>query len=169
MNERLVILAQICNGLVALHDKGITHHDLKPANVLFTRKGQAKICDFSLYGSSLLLQLFDSGFSDQITPMYVAPEIIRKERATQLSDMYSLGVMMYLMFVGQVPFAVDSIQQLYLCHLQTPPIHPTDMTDQCPRSLGDIIMQLLKKKPADRIPNCDQLRIALSGIGKSRM
>jgi serine/threonine-protein kinase len=113
--------------------------------------------------------MFDAGFSDQFTPMYVAPEIIRKEGATALSDMYSLGVMMYLMFTGHLPFEVDNIQKLYMCHLHAPPIHPSLIEKKCPETLGDIIMRLLEKKPAKRFPNCDQLRIALAEIGKSRI
>lgn len=169
LQERLVIMAQICNGLGYLHEQGVTHHDLKPANVLFTRKGQVKLCDFSLYGSSLLLRMFDSSFGDQITPMYVAPEIVKKQRATTLSDMYSLGVVMYLVFTGHLPFEVDNLQKLYMCHVHTPPIHPCDVDDKVPRSLGDIIMKLLSKKPKDRYQNCDQVRIAMADIGKSRI
>ena len=169
LHERLVIAAQICNGLGYLHEQGLMHHDLKPANVLFTRKGQVKLCDFSLYGSSLLLQLFDKGLQDQITPMYVAPEIIKKEKATTLSDMYSLGVMLYLMFTEQVPFPVDNLQRLYMCHVSTPPLHPSMVNKNCPSQLGDIIMKLLEKKPEKRIPDGYQLRIQLAEIGKSRI
>lgn len=168
LKERLVITAQICNGLGYLHEEKIQHHDMKPANVLFTRKGQVKLCDFSLYGSSILA-MFDSGMQGQITPMYVAPEIIKKEKSGFHSDMYSFGVMLYLMFTEHVPFEVDNLQKLYLSHVHTEAIHPTTINPACPQALGDIIMRLMEKDPAKRYPDCQQLRIALSEIGRSRI
>lgn len=169
LNERLVIVAQIANGLSFIHDNGFIHHDLKPANVLFTRKGQAKLCDYSLFGSSYLSTLFDSGASEQVTPMYVAPEIIKKEKATKVSDLYSFGVMLYLLFTEQVPYEVDNLKELYLSHIHTEPMHPTLANSLCPQELGDIIMSLLQKDPSKRPPDCDQVRIAMSAIGKSRI
>ena len=170
LQERLVVLAQICNGLSYLHDNKFVHHDLKPANVLFTRQGQVKLCDFSLAGASGgLFNIFESGGVEQVTPMYVAPELIRKEKATHLVDMYSLGVMMYIMFAGKVPFEVDELQKLYACHLTQIPFHPCDVNSECPRNLGDIVMRLLAKQPEDRFQDCQELRIALSEIGQSRI
>lgn len=168
LRERLVIVAQMCNGLQYLHEKGYVHHDLKPANILFTRTGIAKLSDYSLAGSSLLAML-DSGASDQVTPMYVAPELVRKEKATPQSDMYSLGVTMYTMFTNRVPFQVDSLQKLYECHLRLVPEHPRVVCKECPQDLGDIIMRLLEKRPDKRYRDCDELRIALADIGKSRI
>ena len=169
LQELLVITAQICNGLAYLHDQGFVHHDLKPANVLFTRKGQVKLCDFSLCGSSYVLALFDAGAANQVTPMYVAPEIIRKEKSTQVSDLYSLGIMLYLVFTQQFPFTADSLQGLYMCHLGRVPDHPTDKHPDCPRGLGNIIMKLVEKDPKNRFQDSDELRIALSEIGRSRI
>lgn len=169
LQERLVIVAQICNGLAFLHENSCVHHDLKPGNVLFTRKGQVKLCDYSLVGSTHLMGIFDKGLSEQITPMYVAPEIIKKEKATSLSDMYSLGVMLYLLFTEKVPYEVDTLQKLYWCHVNSEPIHPSLVDKRCPRPLGDIIMRLMSKKPERRYPDAHQVRIALAEIGKSRI
>ncbi|MBI5092009.1 MAG: serine/threonine protein kinase, partial [Candidatus Hydrogenedentes bacterium] len=86
LDERLVIAAQICNGLQYIHDHGITHHDLKPANILFTRRGQVKLSDYSLTQTSLISALLDGSTHDQITPMYIAPELIQKQKITPQSD-----------------------------------------------------------------------------------
>jgi serine/threonine-protein kinase len=169
LQERLVVMAQICNGLGHLHEKGFIHHDIKPANVLFTRKGQVKLCDFSLAGTGGLMAMFDQGLKEQVTPMYVSPELIRKEKATTLSDMYSLGVLMYVFFTGKIPFEVDTLQRLYHCHLNEMPIHPTISNNKVPEPLGNIIMRLLSKDPDRRFQTCDQLRITLSEIGQSRI
>ncbi len=169
LNELVVVMVQICNGLGYLHDQGLMHHDLKPGNVLFTRKGQAKLCDYSLGGTGILTEFFDAGRAEQITPMYVAPEVIRKERATKLSDMYSLGAMMYLMFTRKLPFEVDSLPKLYHCHLNEKPLHPTIVHKECPQVLGDIIMRLLEKDPKKRYQDCDSLRISFSDIGRQRI
>lgn len=169
LQERLVIAAQICNGLGYLHEHGVIHHDMKPANVLFTRKGIVKLTDYSLCGTSYLLALFDAGVHEQVTPMYVAPELLLKQKATPQSDLYALGVTFYVLFTGQVPFEVDSLPKLYQCHLRVAPNHPTMMNKACPHALGDIIMRLMDKKPENRYENCDQLRIAMSDIGRSRI
>ena len=170
LQERMLITTQICNGLGYIHEKNFTHHDLKPANILFTRKGQVKICDFSLCGSSYILSVFDSkAMQEQFTPMYVAPEIIRKEKATHLSDLYSLGIMMYLMFTEKVPFEVDNFQRLYMSHLTVEPIHPNVVNPLIPLKLGDIIMKLLEKDPKDRYPDCDSVRIAMAELGRPRI
>ncbi len=169
LRERLVIVAQICNGLQYLHEQGFVHHDFKPANVLLTRKGVVKLTDFSLAGNSPLLSMFDAGVRDQVTPMYVPPEFLRKEKAGPQSDMYSLGVTMYSMFSGRLPFEVDNIHKLYECHLRIVPEHPTVVNKRCPQDLGDIIMRLLDKQPENRFRDCDQLRIVLANIGKSRI
>lgn len=169
LKERINICCQICSGLQYLHDQKIVHHDIKPANILFTRTGMVKLADFSLYGSSLLLELFDKGAGEQITPMYVPPEIIRGEGATAASDQYSLGVTMYLLFAERLPFQVDNLQRLYQCHVQAQPDHPSLVNPKCPHALGDAILKLMAKKPADRFRDCDEFRIAISEMGRSRI
>ena len=169
LQERLGVCAQICSGLQYLHDNKVVHHDFKPANVLFTRRGQVKITDFSLYGSGVLIELFDKGAGEQVTPMFVAPEYLRKEKVTAAADQYSLGVTLYMLFTERVPFPVDNLQALYKCHLVVTPLHPTQVNPKCPSDLGDIIMRLMSKKPEERYKDCDQVRIALSTIGTSRI
>jgi eukaryotic-like serine/threonine-protein kinase len=168
LQERMVVVAQICNGLQYLHDQGFTHHDLKPANILFTRQGTAKLTDYSL-SRGKLFSLLDSGLKEQVTPMYVSPEVINGQKATPQSDIYSLGVTLYLMFAGKVPFEVDTLDKLYRCHVQLLPLPPQDVNSKCPRELGEIIMKMMAKAPKDRYETCDELRIRLSSIGRSRI
>jgi serine/threonine-protein kinase len=136
---------------------------------LFTRRGQAKLSDYSLTKTSLISGLLDGTSHDQITPMYLAPELIRKEKATPQSDIYSLGITLYLLFTEKLPFNVDSLIKLYNCHLRVVPDHPTMVNKKCPQALGDIIMRMIDKKPENRFQDCDQLRIALSDVGQSRI
>lgn len=169
LQERINITMQMCAGLQYLHDHDVIHHDFKPANVLFTRRGMTKLADFSLYGNSLLLELLDKGAGEQITPMFVAPEFLRKEKITPAADLYSLGITMYMMFAERVPFPVDNPQQLYGCHLRIMPVNAAQVNPKCPAALGDIIEKLLAKQPDKRFKDCDQLRIALSNIGRGRI
>jgi len=169
LQERVNIIIQICIGLQYLHDNGFVHHDFKPANVLFTRRGIVKIADYSLFGNNFILELLDRNISQQITPMFVAPEVIRGERVTPKSDLYSLGITMYMMFTEKLPFPVDNLQQLYYCHLNLMPEHPTTVNPKCPFALGNVIMKLLSKKPENRYRDCDELRIALSNVTQSRI
>jgi serine/threonine protein kinase len=168
LRERIVVCSQICNGLQYIHDQGYTHHDLKPANILLTRRGVVKLSDYSL-ARAKLFALFETTHSELITPMYIAPELLRKEKSTHKADLYSLGVTMYLMFVGHHPFQVDNLAMLYHCHQKIMPEHPTVMNKRCPKALGDIIMKMLEKKPENRFENCDQLRIAMANIGRSKI
>jgi eukaryotic-like serine/threonine-protein kinase len=167
--ERVNICVQICQGMQYLHDKGCIHHDFKPANVLFTRTGIVKIADFSLYGSSFLLELIDRNVGEQITPMFVAPEFIRREKVSAQSDMYSMGITFYMLFTEKVPFPVDNLRKLYQCHLTIMPEHPSLVNPECPTTLGDIIMKLLSKRPEARFADCDQLGVALSQVIRSRI
>ncbi|HNR30664.1 MAG TPA: serine/threonine-protein kinase [Candidatus Hydrogenedentes bacterium] len=169
LQERLIVVAQMCNGLQYLHDNGCIHHDFKPANVLFTRKGVVKVADYSLYGTSVFLEFLDGGAVEQVTPMFVAPEFLRKERVTARSDQYALGITMYMMFTDRLPYPVDNLQQLYQCHLRVVPMHPHEANPRCPQELGDIIMRLLDKQATNRFRDCDELRIVLSDIGRSRI
>lgn len=170
LQERLVIVAQICNGLQFLHDHGFVHHDFKPANVIFTRQGLAKVADFALWGSSVLVSLLDRDAAySQITPMYIAPELILKEKATVHSDMYSLGITMFVMFANRMPFETDNLQRLYMMHLKLLPESPTFYNPKCPRELSEIIMKMIAKKPEERFRDFDQLRIALADIGRGRI
>lgn len=168
LEERLVIVAQILNGLQYLHDQGFTHHDLKPGNILFTRKGVAKLSDYSLCRPRSI-PFLDSGLVEQITPMYVAPEIIKGEKATHRSDIYSLGIALYLMFTGKLPFEVDNLQRLYQAHLKVIPFHPHTVNRRCPQALGDVIMKMIEKDPQKRYESCDQLRIIISDVCKPRI
>ena len=167
--ERLNVAIQICNGMQYLHDKGCIHHDFKPANVLFTRTGVVKIADFSLYGSSFLLELIDKNVGEQITPMFVAPEFIRKENVTAQSDIYSMGISFYMLFTGKVPYPVDNIRKLYHCHLAVMPDHPSLVSPECPNAIGDIIMKMLAKRPEARFADCDELAVALAQSQRSRI
>jgi serine/threonine protein kinase len=169
LQERVNVAQQLCSGLQYLHDQGCVHHDFKPANVLFTRRGIAKVADFSLYGSSFLLELLAGKVAEQVTPMFVAPEIIRREKPTDKVDQYALGVTLYMLFAERFPYVADNLPKLYQLHLSYTPMHPHEANPVCPQAIGDIIMKLLAKRPEQRFGDCDQVRIALNRAGASRI
>lgn len=169
LSERIQIATQICLGLQYLHDQGCVHHDFKPANVLFTRRGVAKVADFSLYGSSFLLELLSGKIAEQVTPMFVAPEVLRREKPGPKVDQYALGVTLYMLFTERFPFVADNLPKLYQMHLSATPVHPHEVNPVCPRDLGDVVMKLLAKRPEHRFFDCDQARTAISRCGQSRI
>ena len=117
-------------------------------------------------------QFVEFGFissEPRVIQRVIAPELIRKEKATKRSDIYSLGVTCYLMFTGKLPYEVFSLQQLYSCHLHVDPEHPSRVNPKCPPQLGDIIMYMMSKKPAKRPESFDQIRIKIADIGRSRI
>lgn len=169
LQERLAIAQQLCAGLQYLHDNDCVHHDFKPANVLFTRRGVAKVADFSLYGSSFLLELLSGKIAEQVTPMFVAPEVLRREKPGPKVDQYSLGVTLYMLFTERFPFVADNLPKLYQMHLSATPEHPHEVNPVCPRDLGDVVMKLLAKRPEHRFFDCDQARTAIARCGQSRI
>jgi serine/threonine protein kinase len=169
LQERNSIAQQVCSGLQYLHDQGCIHHDFKPANVLFNRRGVAKVADFSLYGSNFLLELLGGKIAEQVTPMFVAPEVLRREKPTNKVDQYALGVALYMLFAERFPFVADNLPKLYQMHLALMPQNPNELNPACPRDIGEIVLKLMAKRPEQRFHDCDQVRIALSRAGQSRI
>ncbi len=154
----LKILLHACAGLGAAHARGIVHRDLKPANIFLTRDGTLKLMDFGIAKrqnatASLTVAGFIAG-----TPAYMAPEQINNfARATPSSDLYSLGVMAYEMFTGEVPFDHEDLMTLLMMHIQTEAPALRARAPNAPASVEALVAWLLQKDPAHRPQSCDQL------------
>jgi serine/threonine-protein kinase len=142
------LIIQIAEGLDAIHQCGIIHRDLKPANIIVQEGGGVKITDFGIARteSSNLTQhneIIGSVF-------YIAPENWQGREITRSVDYYSLGIVLYELLTGELPFQADSAAKLMRLHLEVAPVPPRDLNPAIPLWLNKFILKLLSKSPLDR-------------------
>jgi len=149
--------ADACAGLDALHGRGIVHRDVKTANILLAPDGTAVLGDFGLAKHRAWTVLTRTG---QVlgTVGYLAPELIRGEPATPLSDLYALGCVLYQCLAGRLPFAGRSVLRTGMAHLQEVPGDPGAGRADVPPALSWTVRQVLAKDPAERPPSAAALR-----------
>ncbi|MBC8386140.1 MAG: tetratricopeptide repeat protein, partial [Candidatus Cloacimonetes bacterium] len=141
---------EVCNGLDAIHSINLTHRDLKPENILIDKTGTVKISDFDMIRSKSKTD--DKSFSG--TPAYASPEHFSGGENIDLrSDLYSLGIIMYELFTGKLPFQADTITEFRKLHLHKHPVSPKKLNPEIPSFLEEIILKLLQKNKQDRYQN----------------
>lgn len=152
--ETTGISLQIAAGLEAAHKSGIIHRDIKPQNIIISTDGTAKVADFGIARAAS---------SDTINPStmgsvhYSAPEQARGGYSDARSDIYSLGITMYEMLTGRVPFNGDSTVEVALKHLQEEIISPRQYVPDMPRAIEQIILKATEKSPDRRYQNMTEL------------
>jgi serine/threonine-protein kinase len=159
----VALLLQLCDGLEAIHDQGVVHRDVKPANVLIDRSGTVKLCDFGLAFTEgvTLTRLTESGAS-MGTPEYMAPEQIEGKRVDSRADIYALGVLMYETFTGEIPFTGDSPLAVALQHLNRAALPPRMRNPALPIYLDRIVLKAMEKEPGARYQSVAEIREELS-------
>jgi serine/threonine-protein kinase len=159
------IAAQVAGALSVAHSAGLVHRDIKPANILLSEDGRVKVGDFGIAkaaeGSADLTQ--EGSFLG--TAKYLAPEQVEAKPVDARTDLYSLGVVLYEMLCGRVPFEADSSSATALARLHTNPQRPRLVKAGVPRELESITMRLLARAPDDRYPSASDVRAALLGAG----
>jgi HAMP domain-containing protein/predicted Ser/Thr protein kinase len=166
----LSIAKQMCHGLEAAHEQGVVHRDIKPQNMLIlVESAELKIMDFGIArrseveagapGSGLTTAGMVMG-----TPDYMPPEQAQGEAADFRSDIYSLGVVLFETFTGQLPFTGDTIMKIVMAHIQTPPPRPRSVNPRVPADLEAVILKCLEKEPAKRYQKVGELLEALTSI-----
>lgn len=147
--QRVAGLAvQICQGLEAIHAADIVHRDLKPANILVAAKDQIKITDFGVARpkSSELTQHTEMlGSVD-----YMAPEVWQGKPLTRSVDLYSLGIILYQLVTGKLPFRSDQPASLMWMHIKEAPTPPKSLRPDLPNWINQLIIKLIAKSPAER-------------------
>src|ERR1700694_5160989 len=143
------VFRQICEGLGAAHEQGVIHRDLKPQNIMIDRQGHVLITDFGLAKSFEQVSLTEAGKIIG-TPHYMSPEQVKGVPLDQRSDIYSLGVMLYEMLTGTVPFTGSSAYEIMIQRIQKTPRAASAHNPKTPPYLLKILQRCLEPDPALR-------------------
>jgi len=161
----LSLIIQICEGLAEAHRLGVIHRDLKPHNIMIDENGDVRIMDFGI-ARSIKAQGFTTTGMMVGTPEYMSPEQARGEEIDARSDIYSLGIVLYELLTGEVPFTGDSAVSVALKHTTDPPRHPQEINPQIPNELIPVVFRCLEKDKNDRYPSVQALLSDLNAVGK---
>ncbi len=160
--ERAIDLGvQILHAAGFAHRRGVIHRDFKPHNVIVDENGNAKVTDFGIArrGAS---EMTETG-SIMGTAQYLSPEQAQGHAVTASSDLYSIGVMLYEMLTGRLPFEGDSAVSVALKHLSEPPLPPSQLRPDLNPALEAVVMGALAKQPEHRWQSADDFAAALEG------
>jgi serine/threonine protein kinase len=162
--KRTVEMAlQIIDGLEAAQAAGVLHRDIKPSNCFLDSLGQVKIGDFGLSIATLAKDQSQLTLTGSFigTPVFASPEQLRGEKLDIRSDIYSLGITLYYMLTGAVPFEAENMVQLVATVLEKKPVPPNKLRKQIPAALSQVILRCMEKSPEKRFATYDALRVAL--------
>ena len=154
------VAEQVCSALADAHRAGVVHRDIKPGNVIVGHDGRVKVTDFGIARSRGEATLTETG-TVMGTAAYIPPEQARGEAATAASDLYSLGILLYQMLTGELPFNGDTPVAIALRHLDEPVPPPSAKVAGLPATLDEVVARATAKSPHDRYPDADAMARAL--------
>ena len=165
-NDALYFMTQILKAVQHAHDKGIVHRDIKPQNIILLSNGDIKVTDFGIarFSRSDTKTLTEQAIG---SVHYIAPEQAKGEHTDEKADIYSLGVVLYEMLAGTVPFEADSAVSVALMQLQADAKRLTDINADIPIGLEQICVHAMQKNPLDRYQTATEMLLDIEEIIKN--
>ncbi|WP_328838118.1 protein kinase domain-containing protein [Streptomyces europaeiscabiei] len=158
-DKALKITADVLAALEISHEMGLVHRDIKPGNVMMTKRNVVKVMDFGI------ARAMQSGVTSMTqtgmvvgTPQYLSPEQALGRGVDARSDLYSVGIMLFQLTTGRLPFEADSPLAIAYAHVQEEPVAPSSINRSLPPAVDAIIARALKKNPNERFPSAEAMR-----------
>lgn len=165
VGKAVSVAKQVCEGLKEAHQLGVVHRDLKPQNIMIDKEGNVRIMDFGIARSLKKKGITGTGLIIG-TPEYMSPEQAEMQEVDPRSDVYSLGVILYEMVTGRVPFEGETPLSVAMKHKSEEALDPRKVNAQIPEGLSRVILKCLEKKKEDRYQDADELLSELYRVEK---
>ncbi len=167
VTDAVYYITQVCDALAYAHSKGIIHRDLKPSNMMILADGTVKLLDFGIAKFAQDRSMTKTGFLVGSLP-YISPEQIEGlPDIDHRTDIYSLGITLYQLVTGKVPFEADSEYSLMRKHLQEMPVPPVQLMPDVPQGLNDIILTAIEKDRSRRFQTAAAMGAALRNLAST--
>ena len=167
-DKALKITGDVLAALEVSHEMGLVHRDIKPGNVMLTKRGVVKVMDFGI------ARAMQSGVTSMTqtgmvvgTPQYLSPEQALGRGVDARSDLYSVGIMLFELLTGRLPFDADSPLAIAYAHVQEEPVAPSSINQSIPPAVDALVARTLRKNPNERFPSAESMHDEATRIGGS--